>query len=85
MCNTPSLILGDFNEDALYHQNTALLRLMSTFGFIQLVKSPTTNQGTLIDHVNPCRLPSSRIMIQVQDTYYSDHDTVYCSIPSTEY
>ena len=84
MCNTPSLILGAFNEDALHHQNTALLSLMSSFGFTQLVKSPTTSQGTLIDHVyyrNPSSQPSRRIMIHIQDTYYSDHDTVYCSIP----
>ena len=56
--------------------------LMSDYDFTQLVESPTTAQGTLIDHVY-YRTPSQsrNIMVQVQDTYYSDHDTVYCSIP----
>ena len=51
MSNLPCIILGDFNEDILRHQNSALLSLMSNFTFTQLVQSPTTAQGTLIDHV----------------------------------
>ena len=84
MCNTPCVIVGDFNENALHRQNSALLSLMTTFSFKQLVKSPTTAQGTIIDHVyyrNPyCRNLSSNTIVTVKDTYYSDHDTVYCSI-----
>ena len=49
--NTPCVILGDFNEDLLQHQNSAIVRLMATFSFRQLVQSPTTAQATLIDHV----------------------------------
>ena len=82
MSNLPCIILGDFNEDILRHQNSALLSLMSNFNFTQLVQSPTTAQGTLIDHVyyrNPTL--SSYTIVEVQDTYYSDHDTVYCKIP----
>ena len=82
--NSPCLILGDFNENILHQQNTAIVRLMAYFSFTQLVQSPTTAQGTLIDHVyyrNPFIDPASSAIIQVQDTYYSDHDTVYCSIP----
>ena len=82
--NSPCLILGDFNENILHQQNTAIVRLMADFSFTQLVQLPTTAQGTLIDHVyyrNPFIDPASSAIIQVQDTYYSDHDTVYCSIP----
>jgi len=79
LSNTPCVILGDFNEDALHQQNSALQRLMSDSGFTLLVKSPTTVQGTLIDHVYS-RGPFSNIAVQIQDTYYSDHDTVYCSM-----
>ena len=82
-CNMPCVILGDFNEDLLQHQNSAIVRLITNFSFRQLVQSPTTAQGTLIDHVyyrNPFFTPSSSAIIQVQDTYYSDHDTVYCNI-----
>ena len=80
LCNTACVILGDFNEDILHRQNSALMNLMSSFGFKQLVKLPTAAQGTLIDHVYYKNQSSSNI-VQVQDTYYSDHDTVYCSIP----
>ena len=84
LCNAPCVVLGDFNEDILHHQNSTILTLMSSFSFKQLVQSPTTPQGTLIDHVyyrDQFYNPSSTTIVQVKDTYYSDHDTVYCSIP----
>jgi hypothetical protein len=70
LCNMACVILGDFNEDILHPQNSALLSLISSFGFKQLVKLPTTPQGTLIDHVyykEPHRDQSSSIIVQVQD------------------
>ena len=79
----PCVILGDFNEDILHFQNSAILSLMFAYGFTQIVQCPTTPQGTLIDHVY-VRSTASYTMsatAHVQDTYYSDHDTVYCSIP----
>ena len=79
LSNTPCVILGDFNEDVLHQQNSTLQSFMSDSGFTLLVKSPTTDQGSLIDHVY-YRNPSRNITAEVQDTYYSDHDTVYCSI-----
>ena len=81
-CNLPCLILGDFNENILHHHNSTLVNLMYNFGFTQLVQSPTTPHGTLIDHVyyKNSTLSGSAI-VQVKYTYYSDHDTVYCSIP----
>ena len=78
--SAPCLILGDFNEDLLHQINSPILTLMSEHGFSQLVTSPTTPQGTLLDHVY-CRNPPNHVAIQVKDTYYSDHDTVYCSMP----
>ena len=78
----PSIVLGDFNEDLLTIPDSRLLHLMSHYGFSQLVRTPTTDRGTLIDHVYYNR-PSNHIRVQVQDTYYSDHDTVYCSLPLT--
>lgn len=65
-CNMASVILGDFNEDILHDQNNVLLSLMLSFGFTQLVKSPTTSQDTLIYHVyyrNPSIQHSSSIMM----------------------
>ena len=79
--NMPSVILGDFNNDILSQPNSSIVSLMSNYGFTQLVTAPTTAKGTLIDHVYYNR-PTSDIIVEVCDTYYSDHDIVYCSIPA---
>ena len=76
----PTVILGDFNIDILSQLNSNIVRLMSDHGYTQLVTSFTTASGTLIDHVY-YNQPNSGIIVQVRDNYYSDHDTVYCSIP----
>ena len=83
LCNTPCIILGYFNEGILNHPNSSIDRLISSYGFTQLVnKSPTMPQGTLLDHVYyKNENASSNIVIKVHDTYYSDHDTVYFNIP----
>ena len=83
LCTAPCVILGDFNENVLHCQNSAILSLMSSFSFTQIVSYPTTPQATLIDHVYLRNTTARSIfaVVQVQDTYYSDHDTVYCSIP----
>ena len=78
--NMPCAILGDFNEDLMHQQNSRLICLMSDCGFTQSVQSPTTAQASLLDHIY-YKNPSRSIAVQVQDTYYSDHDTIYCSIP----
>ena len=78
--NLPTFILGDFNNDIISQPNSSIVSLMSSYSFTQLVTSPTTAQNTLIDHVYYNK-PSSNIIVEVQDTYYSDHDTIYCSIP----
>ena len=79
LSNTPCVILGDFNE---HQPNSPILSLMCKHGFTQLVESPTTPQGTLLDHVY-YKNPPSNVTIQVKDTYYSNHDTVYCEGLST--
>ena len=75
----PSTVLGDFNDNILSGHQSSVVSLMSSYGYSQLVKSPTTAQGTLIDHVyNSGSSIANSISVQVQDTYYSVHDTVYC-------
>ena len=55
--------------------------LMADCGYSQLVHTPTTDQGTLIDHVY-CSIPQPELVeTHVTDIYYSDHDAVLCSIP----
>ena len=75
----PTLVLGDFNEDILGHCNLSIVSLMSNHGYTQLVTSPTTERGTLIDHVYYNR-PICNVIVEIHDTYYSDHDTIYCSV-----
>ena len=75
----PSIVLGDFNEGLLAKPNSRMVTLMSQYRYSQLVHTPTTDKGTLIDHVY-CNIPPQFIKIQVTDTYYSDHDTMFCSV-----
>ena len=64
-----------------YYDNrySRILDIMTNSGYTQLVQSPTTDHGTMIDHVFYNK-PGNDVVVQVHDTYYSDHDTVYCSI-----
>ena len=73
----PTIILGDFNYDIL-HTEHDIIKVWEQYGDRQVVTEPTTDYGSLLDHVymnsdNDC-------VIDVVDTYYSDHDTVYVSI-----
>lgn len=48
----PTIVLGDFNDDLLPTPSSSkLLRLMSSRGFSQLVTMPTTDSGSLLDHI----------------------------------
>ena len=72
-----AFVLGDINYNVL-DLPESIVSLMSTHGYAQLVNNPTTAKGTLIDHVYSNL--HDNIIVEVYDTYYSDHDTVYCSI-----
>ncbi len=79
--NGISIVLGDFNVDILANTSSQLEALMLRCGYCQLVHTPTTDNGTLIDHVY-CNSPAPEcIDTNVADVYYSDHDAVLCSIP----
>ena len=83
LCNTPCVVVGDFNEDILQQTNSAVLKLMSIFSYRELVQVPTTPKGTLIDHTTYYKNHNSHdiyTVANIKDTYYLDHDTVYCSI-----
>ena len=77
--NMPTIILGDFNHDILSQPKSSIVSLMSNYGFTQLVKAPTTTKGILIDHVYYNR-PTNGVIVDVHDTYYSDHDAIFRSI-----
>ena len=77
---TSVIILGELNEDVLCKQNSSLNQFMTIQGFSQIVNSPTTDRGTLIDLVFIKNIPLTAVTINFSDTYYSDHDTIYCSL-----
>ena len=69
----------DFNENLLIKKKTPLLDLMSSYRYTQIVTKPTTDQGSLLDHVyinevNICHT------VDILDTYYSDHDAVLLTL-----
>ena len=77
----PTIIVGDFNDNLLaVSRLSTLSQFMSSRQFTQLVQVPTTDSGTLLDHVY-CNTTYENMYIDVIDTYYSDHDAVYLSIP----
>ena len=68
-----TLIFGDFNlrSDEL----SVLSREMTDFGFSQLVKEPTHNQGGIIDHCYTSKNVSpNNVELSQKAVYYSDHD-----------
>lgn len=79
--NVVSIITGDFNEDLLSIPNSKLVSLMAQYGYSQLVHAPTTDSGSLIDHVYCNTKMPQYVNVHVADVYYSDHDAILCSIP----
>ena len=74
-----TIVVGDFNENLLLKKKTPLLDLMSSYRYTQIVTKPTTDQGSLLDHVyinevNICHT------VDILDTYYSDHDAVLLTL-----
>ncbi|CAG2185969.1 unnamed protein product [Mytilus edulis] len=67
------VIIGDFNQDILKGFYT-VLNFMQSKGFNQLVNSPTTEGGTLIDHVYVRGCPD--ISVAIMPTYYSYHEAL---------
>lgn len=72
--NKLTLILGDFNFDLLESPDHGILQLMREYGFRQCVTGPTTDYGSLLDHVYVNK--GVDVHIDILDTYYSDHDIV---------
>ena len=71
------IIVGDFNEDLLIPVGNKIIRnCFEDLGFKQHVKTATTDYGSLLDHVYSRSVDD--VTIDIQDTYYSDHDRVFC-------
>ena len=74
------LVVGDFNDD-LMGNTTKISSCFEKNGFNQLIDQPTTDQGSLLDHVYFKRV--SLIQTEVCDTYYSDHDCTIIAIANS--
>ena len=74
------LVVSDFNDD-LMGNTTKISSWFERNGFNQLIDQPTTDQGSLLDHVYFNGV--SPIQTEVCDTYYSDHDCTIIAIPNT--
>ena len=71
------IVLGDFNEDILFDREGKLIpESFMQMGFQQHVTCSTTDYGSLLDHVYSRRIDD--VGVDVVDTYYSDHDRVFC-------
>ena len=74
------LVVSDFNDN-LMGNTTKISNWFESNGFNQLIDQPTTDQGSLLDHVYFKGI--STIQTEVSDTYYSDHDCTIIALPNT--
>ena len=79
--HVPTIILGDFNDNLISDGMSPLVRFMCKHGYKQYVSQPTTDNGSIIDHIYFNRVDDHAI-IDVHDVYYSDHDAVLLTINS---
>ena len=70
---TNTVILGDFNEDLLAQEQQPIQQLMHKYDFYQQIKEPTTDYGSLLDHVYH-NMNNVDAKYKVFDAFYTDHD-----------
>nr|XP_033961050.1 ATP-dependent DNA helicase PIF1 [Pseudochaenichthys georgianus]XP_033961052.1 ATP-dependent DNA helicase PIF1 [Pseudochaenichthys georgianus] len=70
------VILGDFNHDHL--KSLSMSSFMEQLGYLQLVSEPTTEKGTLIDHVYGKHTSKYLTETKVIPMYFSTHEAVQC-------
>ena len=74
----PTVVIGDFNSDILFSVS-AVSEFMKSKGYYQHVQGPTSDRGTCIDHVYSRNL-LKRIVVESEDTYFSDHHTLLVAV-----
>ncbi|XP_061175632.1 uncharacterized protein LOC133184560 [Saccostrea echinata] len=67
------IVIGDFNQDILREQSS-ILNFMTLKEFKQCIQNPTTDNGTLIDHVYTKGCPG--VQVSLVPTYYSYHEAI---------
>ena len=74
--NVPICLVSDLNEDVSITSNTRCT-MFKLQGLQQMIKKPTHDSGTIIDHVYVSHTLNT-IQTDVTDCYYSDHDFILC-------
>ena len=75
--NLPTCLVSDLNEDVSITSNTHCCTMFKLQGLQQMIKKPTHDSGTIIDHVYVSHTLNT-IQTDVTDCYYSDHDFILC-------
>ena len=70
------VVMGDFNDDIL--KSSTISKFITDKSYVQLVTQPTTEKGTLIDHVY-VKTTQYDVESIVLPTYFSDHEGIVCS------
>ena len=76
---TPTCLLGDFNVNLLEdcsETNTLSGYLIQEKGYTQLIKQPTTDYHTLLDHIYT-NVPDIVMLSGALESYYSDHKPIF--------
>ena len=76
--NSECVLIGDFNHDLSADDNKNFVKEIEKMGFYQYVTQPTTDFGSILDHVY--YNGKKNITTDVLDTYFSDHDCVIAAI-----
>ena len=77
--NVPICVVGDLNEDVSITTNTHCCTMFRLQGLKQMIKKPTHDGATIIDHVYVSHTLNT-IQTDVTDCHYSDHDFILCII-----
>ena len=77
--NVPICVVGDLDEDVSITSNTGCCTMFKLQGLQQMIKKPTHDSGTIIDHVYVSHTLNT-IQTDVTDCYYSDHDFMLCGL-----
>ena len=77
--NTPTVIVGDFNIDLLTTPSNPITDTMKSYHMIQKIEDPTTDYGSLLDHIYH-NMSLTTDHYEVIDMYYSDHDATFMAM-----
>ena len=76
-----TIILGDFNFNALCPNENLILRELENWNFKLLIQIPTHVQGGVIDHCYISNnFPFNLISLSQKSVYYTDHDIIKVNI-----